>query len=258
MGILNRLFAGRAEPSVPFAPPVPTRLTYAVGDVHGAARLLERLLEKIDADTVARDADDADLVLVGDYVDRGDDSRAVLDMIRALACESPDMVTCLMGNHERMLLNFLDSPVKAGPRWLRYGGLQTLASFGIGGVTERSDGPALEEVRDRLAEAMGPDLMAWLRTLPLVWQSGDLAIVHAAADPALAIDEQPSQVLLWGHPEFERTPRRDGVWVVHGHTVVGEAGYRAGRVSVDTGACFTGRLTAAVIAPGAEPVFLAA
>lgn len=213
---------------------------YAVGDVHGRADLLARLLARIDEDRAARGG--GEIVFLGDYVDRGDHSREVLDLLleRAERAEPP---VCLMGNHERMLLDFVDEP-ESGRRWLRFGGLQTLMSYGVTVVGQAGD---LTPARDALVETMGPHLPFLQERLKLSHRSGNVLFVHAAADPAAAPESQPEGTLLWGAPGFESTPRTDGVWVVHGHTVVSAPRAQAGRIAVDTGAYFSGRLTAARI-----------
>jgi serine/threonine protein phosphatase 1 len=124
---------------------------------------------------------------------------------------------------------------------LRYGGLQTIASYGVG-LGSKKD---FSRVRDQLASAMGTDMIEWLRTLPKDWVSGNVAVVHAGADPLVPIAHQRSSHLLWGHPEFEIVPRNDGVWVLHGHTIVSDPYAVNGRIAVDTGAYATGRLTVA-------------
>ncbi|MEM7238833.1 MAG: metallophosphoesterase [Pseudomonadota bacterium] len=255
MGIFGRFFsAASAAPT--FEPPAPARAVYAIGDVHGMAQHLDTVLAMIDADATQRGIEAADLVLVGDYVDRGDDSRAVLERLHELTATLPEYVTCLMGNHERMMLDFLDDPERTGERWVRNGGLQTLASFGVGGITAHPNAAMLVEASAALEAALGPVLRQWLAALPMHWQSGNVAVVHAAADPALPIADQPDRLLLWGCAAFERTPRRDGIWIVHGHTVVNAPGVKDGRISIDTGACFNGHLTAVALIPGEPPAFL--
>lgn len=226
--------------SAPLAPEVPF---YALGDLHGRDDLLQQLLQQL--------YDIADpqacLVCVGDYIDRGENSADVLRRIHDLQREAgADVMICLRGNHEQMLLDFLDAPEQSGPRWLRHGGLQTLASFRI----PPPPGPGTDDwldMRDRLRAALGAPLESWLRQLPLIWQTGNVAVVHAGADPALPMSAQPAQALLWGHPDFATEPRRDGVWVVHGHTIVDEVQARDGRIGVDTGAYATGRLSATLV-----------
>lgn len=222
------------EPDQPFV---------AIGDIHGCADLLRELDRLIEAHCASWP-----VVFLGDYVDRGEQSREVLELLMSVSPESTPSVTCLMGNHERMLLEFLNDPAANGPRWLRNGGLQTLASFGValkGGDTK--DPAVFKDLRNRLSDAMGEMAIAWLSTLPLKWRSGNVWAVHAGADPALPMTEQPEDVLLWGHSAFRYTPRSDGQWVVHGHTIVDAAQIQSGRIALDTGAYATGRLSAAGI-----------
>lgn len=250
MRFIRRLFAfsgpGRSGPPPP-APIRPARPVYVIGDIHGCAGLAERLLEKIDLDIETTGLNNPHLVFVGDYIDRGEDSVGVLDLLMHLSASLPDNVTCLMGNHEKMLLDFLDRPEERGGRWLRNGGLQTLASFRVGGVAESASPERLVEARNDLRRAMPPETEAWLRALPLSWTSGNICVTHAGANPALPIGDQDRNTLLWGHRDFMKIPRPDALWIAHGHIVVDQPSARDGRISVDTGACYTGRLSAAAI-----------
>jgi serine/threonine protein phosphatase 1 len=221
------------------APLAPDGPLAVIGDVHGRDDLLGRLLGRL-----AEEAPDHAVVLVGDLIDRGEQSAQVL---RRLAAR-PDIL-CLRGNHDVMCLDFLDEPERAGPGWLHNGGLQTLASFGVGaGGLGRPE--ALREARDALALAMGDGLVDWLGSRPLWWQSGNVVVTHAGADPLRSMAEQEDRDLLWGSSRFGKMPRSDGLWVVHGHRIQPEAHATAGRIAVDTGAYATGRLTAALISPG--------
>lgn len=243
---LARLFSfrGPAKTAPTFNDPLaPDERLAVIGDIHGTDGLLAAMLERIAALEPVR------LVFVGDYVDRGEDSAGVLSRLHVLSSRDPAAVF-LAGNHEAMMLAFLDDPEREARRWLRNGGLQTLASFGVGGVSEAPDAPRAVAARDALAAALGPELQAWLRGLPTRFVSGNVAVVHAGADPDVPIAGQPDATLLWGHPEFRIRPRADGVWVVHGHTITAEVGARAGRIGVDTGAYANGRLSAALIGPG--------
>jgi serine/threonine protein phosphatase 1 len=140
-----------------------------------------------------------------------------------------------------MCLDFIDYPEEKGPRWLRNGGLQTIASFGVSGSLNNP-----VALRDQMVAAMGYELISWLRELPLVYENGNIRGVHAAAHPEKPIEGQGEKPLIWGHSKFGRLPRSDGLWVVHGHTVVDVPKVSQGVVSIDTGAYATGRLTAAV------------
>ncbi len=237
----------------PDVPPEPDKLTYLVGDVHGRRDLLETLLTCIASDAGAQGHR---IVCLGDYIDRGEQSADVLQILFERSQQSPDDFVCLMGNHEKMLLDFLAEPAGRGPRWLHNGGLQTLASYKIGGVLQSASPDTLSDAAQRLETAMGADILGWLRGLPLSWSSGTLWAVHAGAVPDLPMDQQPDRVLLWGDGAFLQQGRRDGLWVAHGHTVFDLPQVQGGRIAVDTGAYFSGRLTAAVVTPGTLPRFL--
>ena len=238
----------RAPPQpAPFTTPLDLPAPVAViGDVHGCDALLGRLLDRIARDPAMTPATGpaAPVVCVGDYVDRGEASAAVIDRLMA----RPDLV-CLKGNHEAMALGFLDDPHRHAQRWLRFGGLQTLASFGVPGP-DPATGRGLDRVRDDLALAMGDARIAWLRALPLTWRSGNLLVTHAGADPATGPDDQRDRHLLWGPPDFMTATRTDGLWVAFGHVIQDAAFAEAGRIAVDTGAYATGRLTAAILGDG--------
>ena len=122
-------------------------------------------------------------------------------------------------------------------------------------MTETSDKEALTQARDALAEAMGQPLIHWLTALPTRYLSGNIAVVHAGADPELPISMQSDQTLMWGHPGFDTRTRSDGVWVVYGHTITPEPAHQAGRIGIDTGAYATGRLTALCLSPDGQIEF---
>lgn len=226
------VFTAQPEPAAPF---------FVIGDIHGCLQQLGDLLLEIE-----KREEVPQVICVGDMIDRGEHSAGVLRLLRRLNGEFGELVTCIKGNHEAMMLDFIDDPEKHGGRWLRNGGLQTLASFRIG----RGANTSHAEVRDALVEALGVDMIDWLQGLPLTWQSGNVVVVHAGADPKLPLDMQASETLLWGSSDFSRVSRSDGMWVVHGHTIVRDPAARLGRISIDTGAYATGRLSAAYIRPG--------
>lgn len=239
--------------SAPKPPPVsvdtstlaPQHAVFAVGDIHGRADLLEPLLDRIESHPATQTDLPVHHVFLGDYVDRGDRSAQVL--ARLFALDVAPMVTCLMGNHERMMLDFIDDPAGRGARWLINGGVETLESFGINGISAKSTLEQMTQAADALAAAMPDGMQAWLRALPLYWQSGNLVCVHAAMDPARAPSEQKDRTLLWGHQSFLNQAREDGLWIAHGHTIVRTPEIVNRRIAVDTGAWQSGRLTAAAI-----------
>ena len=224
-----------------FAAPAPDGPLAVIGDVHGMAALFARMLDRL-----AREAPQARVTCVGDLIDRGEHSAQTLLAAHALRHH----VSVLLGNHEEMLLRFLDRPCREGPRWLRHGGLQTLASFGIGGLSQSAQGARLEAAALALRAALGPDVEAWMRGLPRFCRTGNIVVTHAGADPRAPIDAQSGQALTWGHPDFGRHSRSDGVWIAHGHRIVAEPMCQNGVISVDTGAFAGGGLSAAVIVPG--------
>lgn len=235
---------------------MPLAATYVVGDLHGRADLLEPIFNEIDVHIGQAEAETPNLVFVGDYIDYGPSSRSTLLRLKALTEEFPRNVICLMGNHERMLLDFLSDPPMRGARWMRAGGKETLASFGIE-PPDRSP-ESYDRAGQALLDALDPGLLDWIAARPLSWHSGNLWVVHAAADPQHSMASQSARVLLWGHPEFDVVARNDGAWIVHGHTEIDAPRQSEGRINVDTGAWKTGRLSAAAILPDGTVQFLSA
>ena len=237
--------------------PTPDIAAYIVGDIHGCAERLQALLAKIDEEMTAR-KDRAEIVFVGDYIDRGEHSADVLRFLYRIAVDYAGDVTCLAGNHERMMLEFLDDPVGRGPRWLRNGGAQTLASFGIAAPSTLGtvEGASLIDAAFDLRVAAGAGMLDWMSNLPTWWNSGNVWAVHAGADPAEPMDAQLDDMLVWGGEAFRASERDDGQWVVAGHVPVAAAGAAHGRIDVDTGAVYGGVLTAVALDPTGEIRFL--
>ena len=244
---LKRFIAAAPEGSADLPGPAPDRLTYVVGDIHGRLDLLDTLLDDIHDDQGKRPAD---WVFVGDYVDRGPDSAGVLRRLRGLQSTADCRVTCLMGNHEAMLLRFLETPVESAEHWLLSGGLETLSSFHLDRVSGDTPEQRHIALADGLRRALPPGTEDWLRARPLLWQSGNLAVVHALTDVQKPLSEQPEETLLWARPPKNLQPRPDGVWVAHGHTIMDQPRIRAGHIALDTGAFRSGMLTAAAIDEG--------
>ncbi len=223
---------------VPHSPatvgPMPERAIAIVGDTHGCFSLMHNMLQRILAECT-----EALVILVGDMVARGPESRRVLETVR----DSGGRILPLRGNHEEMMLRFLSDPLEHGERWFRHGGLTTLASFGVSGAE------ADIRTRDALRRAMPAGMEDWLHNLPMTWRSGNLVVTHAGADPRIPIGQQAPESLLWGHPGFGRVPRRDGLWIARGHVVLDRPSCRDGVISVDTGAWRSGKLSAALILP---------
>lgn len=223
---------------------------YVVGDIHGRVDLLKNVFGLIEAHRQENGWSDSTIVFLGDYVDRGPRSGDVLQTLFHRQQADPEGLVCLMGNHEKMLLEFVDDPADRGSRWLVNGGDETLVSYGVDRLHSKSDTEDMMEAGEAMEAAMPSGLMAWLRALPLTYRSGNIVCTHAGMDPHLTPEDQSDKVLLWGHRDFISRAREDGLWIAHGHTIVPEAHCHSGRIAVDTGAYRTGKLTVAAIAKG--------
>lgn len=244
---IRNLITPKSDPAPELAPPVTKRLTYVVGDIHGRSDLLDALVDLIQAD---QGDQQADWVFVGDYVDRGPDSAGVVRRLRKLQEDPANRVTCLLGNHEAMLLQFLETPAESAERWLLNGGLETLSSYHVDRVSGSNPSERHVALALELRRALPKGAEGWLGNLPMWWQSGNLAVVHALTDTSRPLEKQESETLLWARPGKKLQPRNDGIWVAHGHTVTAEPEIRAGHVSIDTGAFRSGVLTAAAFDKG--------
>lgn len=235
---VRRMFSGRRD--VPTAPEG-TRI-YAVGDIHGCAREFDSLMALILED--AKDwSGKRELIFLGDYIDRGPDSRGVIE--RLLAPPKGFSVTHLRGNHDQALLDFLEEPAFFGT-WRDFGARETLMSYGV--TPPRFDDPnAFGETRDRLQLAIPRTHLEFLASLPLFAKSGGYYFVHAGVRAGVALDRQTPEDLMWIRDEFLLSDDDFGMVVVHGHTPTREPVLRANRIGIDTGAYATGKLTAAVL-----------
>lgn len=219
------------------------QLLYAVGDIHGRGDLLRRLLEAIEADAAASGADARPtLVFLGDYVDRGAASRDVVDTLLTGLPQGFDAYF-LKGNHEAMLLGFLSGATHLD-HWRINGGEATMESYGvdIGQLERLSAGP--ETWRGAFAAALPPAHLAFFESLQLSLSLGDYLFVHAGIRPGVPLAAQGEADLIWIRAPFLDHAGSFGRIVVHGHTPSDEPVTRPNRIGIDTGACFTGRLTA--------------
>lgn len=217
------------------------RLGFAVGDIHGRADLLERMLDRLEQETAS---EEAVVVFLGDYVDRGPSSAGVINILleRAKAGRETHF---LKGNHEQAMLAFLEDPL-SNRAWLAHGGLDTLASYGVHPLPgiAAADG-VVAAAAERLREALPAEHLAFLEGLEKFVVLGDYLFVHAGVDCSRRLEEQEEQDLFWARERFISDKRKFSHFIVHGHTPV-DAPYRDHRrICIDTGAYATGRLTAA-------------
>lgn len=219
---------------------------YAIGDIHGRYDLLLALLAAIGADA-ASGPGDCRMVFLGDYIDRGDDSAAVIARLASGTAEgSADRSwTCLMGNHEATLLAALSGEAD-WEAWLRMGGAETLFSYG---VSARSfTGPDRgEQLRAATLAAIPAAHLDFLRQLPTSAEIGEYYFCHAGIRPGVPLDRQSPDDLIWIRDPFIRSGRDHGKRIVHGHTPVMEVEMHANRINVDTGAYLTHRLSCVVL-----------
>ena len=224
------------------------QLTYAIGDAHGRLDLLQDIVERCQVDAAQRGCEEPLHVFLGDTIDRGPDSAGVIAFLRKYSVEH--QVVALRGNHDQMMADAVLGR-DDGTNWAINGMAPTARSYGHGDLL------AQEIPADRklamIVEALRSDQQAvedarWLASLPLIHQDDHRIYVHAGLRPGVPLAEQSIDDLLWIRGRFLRHRGSFGKLVVHGHTPTddGKPEVRSNRVGLDTGACWTGVLTAAV------------
>lgn len=234
---LRQLFTRGDDARLPSIPD--GQRIYAIGDIHGRLDLFGALVAAIEADDAAKAPADTLIVLLGDLVDRGADSKGVIDFAGALQRRRP--VRILAGNHEEMFLRSL-SDIETFRHFLRHGGRETLLSYGID--RRRFTEASMEEAQALAREAVLPEHIAFLQGFEDMIQVGDYLFVHAGIDPRLPLDQQRGSDLRWIREPFLSHDGSHGVVVVHGHTISEAPEDCGNRIGIDTGAFMSGRLTA--------------
>jgi serine/threonine protein phosphatase 1 len=212
-------------------------LTFAIGDVHGCFAKLDNLVHRCVEYAGSRPHR---FVLLGDYIDRGAESRPVIRKLRRLVEQRPDDFICLKGNHEDMLLSAVENMSNV-LTWIHNGGDTTLASYGV-----------------EMPAELPADDIAWIRNLPLCHDDGLRFFVHAGIDPTVPLDRQDDATMLWTRERYPDT-LDPGRLIVHGHTPLhsNHPEQHPYRLNLDTGAVFGGPLSAAVFtADKAAPIAL--
>lgn len=223
---------------------------YAIGDIHGCFGLLEQLWGEIEADARRRlkEGERATVVFLGDYVDRGPDSRRVLEWCERLRCEPPAwcVPVFLLGNHEALMLEFARSGAfGAYEDWVMNGGDAALESFGIP-LGEISG------VAKQLRRILHGEFAELFESLQRSHQVPGFLFVHAGINPEVSLAAQDPEDLIWIREPFLWSTADFGVRVVHGHTITAapEVEILANRINVDTGAFLRGTLSAVVLQNG--------
>ena len=260
----------------------PGTVVYAVGDIHGRADLLAGLLDGIRSDAARRTAPRRVLITLGDYVNRGPECRAVIDLLRAPGLDGFEVIH-LSGNVEQAMLRYLDGEMAIAINWLEYGGIETAASYGVAcprarrGDEESLDVlrwvdsyqdaygatmpplaeelPGLETLRRDLVAALPPEHMTFFRALKAMHREGGYCFVHAGIVPGVPIEAQAERDCMWIRRRFLDSGLDHGAVVVHGHSISPEPEVRHNRIGIDTGAYKSGVLTCLVL-DGTERSFL--
>jgi serine/threonine protein phosphatase 1 len=222
-------------------------VVYAVGDIHGRLDLLHRIQQSIVDDAARRPANRRQLVYLGDYVSRGPDSAGVVDRVRAWLPEGFERIT-LKGNHEDLLLRFLDGEIDTGRHWLDYGGLEAMAAYGVA-IADRDarDDASVIALGEDLAGRIPPSHLDFFRTLQISHRAGDYVFVHGGVRPGVALTEQSARDCLWIRKTFLNSNADHGAIVVHGHSISDQPEIRHNRIGIDTGAYRSGVLTCLVL-----------
>lgn len=227
---------------------------YAIGDIHGSLDQLRQLHTLIASDAEKHQARSKTIVYLGDYIDRGPDSAAIIDLLLDRPLDGFVSVH-LKGNHEDTLLRFLDGePV--GPMWFTYGGMTTLLSYGVKPPRVSFGDADMIRVREDLGRAVPQRHLDFFRTLRLTHDAGGYFFVHAGVRPGTALERQDPEDLMWIRDIFHSSDEYFGRIIVHGHHISKEPDIRLNRIGIDTGAFATGRLTC-FIADGTGRTFLA-
>jgi len=226
---------------------------YAIGDIHGRADLLSRLHAQIAADAQGSSASRKCVVYLGDYVDRGLNSREVVDLLLEGPPEGFEAIH-LKGNHEEFLLRFLED-VTVGLGWFANGGEATLYSYGVRAPHGTSHLTRLEQMQAQFREILPDAHLRFLRNLGRWHIEGGYLFVHAGIRPGVPFDAQRDDDILWIRELFLDDERDHGKIVVHGHTISERPQVRHNRIGIDTGAYATGVLTALVL-DGRDQTFL--
>ncbi|MEP3050304.1 MAG: metallophosphoesterase [Erythrobacter sp.] len=237
---LRQIFQPRPKTSPP-AVPAGERY-YAIGDIHGRLDLFEALIAGIEADDAAAGQAQTTIILLGDLVDRGQDSAGVITRTRAWQDERK--VRVLTGNHEEMFLQTFDD-IEVLRHFLKHGGRETIMSYGL--TTKQFNAMTLEELHSALPQIVSEEEREYIAGFEDMIIVGDYVFVHAGIDPIVALNEQKPRDLRWIRDRFLSHQGPLEKVVVHGHTIFPKVMDCGNRIGIDTGAFRSGVLTALVL-----------
>jgi serine/threonine protein phosphatase 1 len=242
--IARRFAHGRPDEAV--APQVPAgSRVYAIGDVHGRVDLLGYMHQLIHEDAYRRQAPRNVVVYLGDYIDRGSKSAAVIDLLLDEPLPSFERVH-LRGNHEDSLLRFLED-ISVGPAWFFYGGDATLKSYGVTPPEPAARPQEMLRAQRELKRRLPERHRRFYEALTLAHQEGDYLFVHAGLRPGVPLEAQNPADLLWIRDEFLSSAEDFGKIVVHGHSISARPDVQRNRIGIDTGAFASDILTCLVL-----------
>lgn len=199
---------------------------FAIGDIHGYINKLEALMRKIHPDP-----EKDEIVFLGDYVDRGPNSKEVVEMVLEIKRRFP-RTTCLMGNHEFSLLDYLTYRRDPWTFFLN-GGVETIHSYDLTG--------------DDIEAKMPPEHRAFFNSLKPYYETEDYIFVHAGLREGVPLEEQTLDDLVWIRKEFIESKKDFGKVVIFGHTPFPKPLIHPNKIGIDTGAGYGGALTCIVL-----------
>lgn len=215
---------------------------YLIGDIHGRLDLFEAMVAAIEDDDSSRTAQDTQIVLLGDLVDRGPDSAGVVALTRHW--QSQRRVRVLAGNHEQMMLDAFKKP-EILRHFLKHGGRETVLSYGL--TKKQFNAMTLEDLFEALPSLISQTERDYIASFEEYIVAGDYMFVHAGIDPNLPIEEQKRSDLLWIRDRFLSHEGPLDKVVVHGHTIFNKVMDCGNRIGIDTGAFRSGVLSALVL-----------
>lgn len=216
------------------------RRVFAFGDIHGCVNLLDAAMHAVEAAT-SKDPHPPVLIFLGDYVDRGPSSKDVIQRLIEIKRVHASS-RFIAGNHEEAMVNFLDHPFD-NMAWMRFGGAETIESYGLVRPSLDLDLGGWGKIHTELCRAVPKAHRRFLWGLENFVEIGDYFFVHAGVDPAVPLSQQNPRDLRWIRSAFLSHGKPLEKVIVHGHTPFARPRSNDIRVSIDTGAYRSGRLT---------------
>lgn len=222
-------------------------MIYAVGDIHGRYRALKSVVRQIQEHAAEHGIARPKVVFLGDYGDRGPNSREVFDLLISDELKAGIDATFIRGNHEDALLQALDPRTDCSDWLIHWGGAETVESYGVW-TGPRTPEQFMVDFRKNFPQTH----RAFLKCLPLWHQEEGLLFVHAGVNPDRPLDKQTRQDLLHIRDPFLNSTSDFGVRVIHGHSPSSHVVIRDNRIGADTGSGYEGGRLSAVAIDGDE------